>query len=201
MAQLDVNKIKKLEKGETVGAVATCFCGVVFIYFIALFALSLVQGNSVLQIILWSTTPALMVIGIALSAFCNLKYSKGIERLITEYVLQVFVENAPLMHPEKDDLTFYISHTKKSVQITVNGYKEKIVFDFSDFKMSALRQLSVLKIITDRLAATFCRMYNRGAEFKSVEYCHTNNGNKRKIKIISNGEPDKKIFKNYLKNR
>lgn len=200
MAQLNSQKIKKLERGEIIGTVATYFCGIVFIYFLVLFALSWARGDELLSTVLWATAPALMAIGIAVAAFCNLKYGKGIERLINKYVVQVFVENAALMHPEKDSLTFYLNPTGKLIEITVNAYKEKIVFDFSAFKrFSALRKMTALKIVADRLEATFCRLYERGATYKSVEYRQKSNG--KTVKIITDGLPDKKIMKNYIKNR
>lgn len=200
MAQLDSQKIKKLERGEIIGTVASCFCGAVFIYFCVLFALSWARGDEFLSTLMWATAPALMVIGIVVAAFCNLKYTKDIERLTNKYVVQVFVENAALMHPEKDSLTFYLNTSDKSIEITVNAYKEKIVFDFSAFKkFSAMRKMTALKIVADRLAATFCRMYERGATYKSVEYRNTGKG--KTVKIISDGMPDKNIMKNYLKNR
>lgn len=200
MTQLDRESIKKLETGELWGIIATVFCGAVFVYFILLFTLVWVRDDGLLEIIMWSTAPALMAIGIAASAYCNFKFGAGIERQINEYAVQVFVENAPLMHPEKDSLTFFFNVEGKTVEVTVNGYKEKIIFDFSAFKrFSAIRQTTVLKIISDRLAATFCRLYERGTTYKSVEYRLKSKG--RTVKIISDGAPDKKIMKNYLKNR
>lgn len=203
MAQLDNQKLKKLLRGEIVGALATYFCGVIFIYFVVLFALSWARGDKQLEILMWATAPALMAIGLAVAAFCNVRYGRAIERLINKYVVQVFVENAALMHPEKDSLTFYLSLSGKTVEVTVNGYKEKIIFDFSVFKrLSAMRKLTVLKIVADRLAATFCRLYERGGTYKWVEYRRVDKNNSGKtVKIIANGVPDKRIMKNYLKNR
>ena len=203
MAQLDNQRIKKLLRGEIAGTIATCFCGVVFIYFVVLFALSWASENKLLETIMWATAPALMAIGLAVAAFCNVKYGRAIESLLNKYVVQVFVENAALMHPEKDSLTFYLTQSGKTVEVTVNGYKEKIIFDFSAFKtFSALRRMTVLKIVADRLAATFCRLYERGGTYKWVEYRRVDKNNAGKtVKIIANGVPDKKIMKNYLKNR
>lgn len=199
MAQLDEKKVKKLKTGEACGTVASVLCGAAFIYFIVMFSLSWAWNDSFLKIIMWSTAPALLAITIGLSAFCNFKYSKGIEKLINKYVLQVFVENAGLMHPERSSLTFRFEVVGNTVEISVNAYKEKIILDFSAFKkLSALRKMTVLKIISDRLEATFCRLYERGTEYKSVEYCMKSG---RIIKLITDGEPDKKIMKNYLKNK
>lgn len=211
MTQLDGQKIKKLKKGEIIGTVATVFCGVAFVYFVVLFALSWVLKedlyglSELLSTIMWSTAPALIAIGIGVAAFCNIKFGREIERQISKYVVQVFVENATLMHPEKDSLFFRINMCKNSVEITVNTHKEKIIFDFSAFKrLSATRQITVFKIISDTLATTFCRLFERGYSFKSVEYRQTvdsKNKTGKLIKIISDGAPDKKIMKNYYKNK
>lgn len=199
MAQLDRQKIKKLEIGETCGTVAVGFCCAAFIYFIVLFSLSWVKGDQNLTVILWATAPALLAITIGAAAFCNIKYGRTIEKLITKYVLQVFVEQAKLMHPERDSLTFSLEVVGKTVEVTVNAYKEKIIFDFTAFnKFSTFRKMTVLKTIADKLAATFCRLYERGAGYKSVEYRQKKG---KTVKVISNGVPDKKIMKNYLKNR
>lgn len=198
MAQLDSEKLKKLQKGEALGTVAVCFCFAAFVYFIVMFALSWAKDSQLLTTVFWSTAPALLVITVGAAAFCNIRYNRGIEKLITKYVLQVFVENATLMHPEKDSLTFNISVVGKTVEVGVNAYREKIVFDFTVFKrFSAIRQMTVLKIIADKLAATFLRLYLRGASYQSVEYRQKN----KTVKVIAGGQPDKKLMKNYLKNR
>lgn len=205
MAQLDKEKIKRLERGELFGTVATVFCCAVFIYFIVLFALSWGQSSALLTTVMWATAPALMTIGLGVAAYCNLKYGRGIERAINKYVLQVFVENAAKMHPEKDSLSFYVNLVGKTVEITVNGYKDKTVFDFSAFKrFSSFRRMAVLKAISDKLSATFCRLYERGGTYKSVDFksIDATRGSKgRTVKIITDGVPDKKIMKAYLKTR
>lgn len=205
MAQLDREMIKKLETGELWGIIATVFCGVVFVYFITMFTLSWATGDNLIKIIMWSTATPLMAAGIAAAAYCNIKFGKDIDRQINEYVLQVFVENAALLHPEKDSLTINVSTVGKTVEVSVNAYKEKIEFDFSAFKrFSAMRRMTVLKFITERISATFCRLFERGITYKSVEYRHfdrAKNKAGRPVRVISAGYPDKKIMKNYLKNR
>lgn len=156
-------------------------------------------GLHPVKTIMWFTAPALLAIGIAVAAFCGLKYGRGIENLINEYVLQVFVENAPLMHPERSFLSFYFDIVGKTVEITVNGYNEKIILDFSAFKrFTALRKATVLRIISDRLSATFCRLYERGVDYKSVKYRVSDRANHKTgkvVTVIADGVPDKKIMK------
>ena len=198
MAQFDRDKIKRAERGELIGNIASIFCGAVFIYFIVMFAISWATGNELLKTVLWATAPALMAIGIAVSAYFNLTSGKALEREIKKYVTSTFVENAALMHPDKESLTFYLNTVGKTVEITVNGHKDKIVFDFSEFsRFGAARKMSVTKIIILKLSATFCRLYERGAEYKSVQYSR---GGKT-VAIIGGGVPDKRIMKNYLKNK
>lgn len=200
MAQLEAEKLKKAERGELVGNIATVFCFAIFIYFIVMFILAWVLDSDILNILMWSTAPALMAVGIAVSAFCNLKYGRALEREIKKYAVDTFVENAAFMHPEKDSLSFYFNLVGRTVEVTVNGYKDKITFDFSALRFfGAMRKVAVTKIIADTLSATFCRLYERGASYKSVAYRRKSGG--KSIGIIVNGTPDKKIMKNYLKNR
>ena len=202
MAQLDKDKIKTAERGELIGNIATVFCLAVFIYFIVMLSVATVNGNGLLTTVMWATAPALMTIGIGIAAFCNLKYGRALEKELKKYAIGVFVENAELMHPEKDSLTFDFRTVGKTVEITVNSYKDKIVFDFSDLRsFGAMRQMSVMKIISDRLAATFCRLYERGGSYKSVAYRRSGKNETKTVVIINDGMPDKKIMKNYLKNR
>lgn len=198
---LEREKIKKLETGELIGNIASVFCGAVFVYFVVMVSIAWAKNDDFLKIIMWATAPALMVVGIFVSAFCNLKYGKPLEKAIKKYVVAVFVENAANMHPEKDSLTFYIKEEEKSVAVTVNNYKDRIVFDFSAIRFyGATRRISVMKIIADRLAATFCRLYERGGRYKSITYTRADKSGKS-VAVISNGVPDKKIMKNYLRNR
>ena len=205
MAQLDAEKIKKLKKGEAVGTAALVFCGAVLIYFIALFSTAAVRGDALLQTIVWSTAPALMVLGIAVSAYCNIRYSNEIEKLIKSYVVSVFVENAEAMHPERKSLSFFITIEGTSAVITVNGYNEKIICDFSAFKkLSISRKATVLNIIADTLSDTFCRLYERGATYTSVDY-REKDGLRRKsgktVPVIMNGVPERRAANHYLKSK
>ena len=204
MANLN-GDIKKWKRGELCGTIATIFCGIVLIYFAICFPLASVKELEGLQLVTEITAPILIAAGAGIAAFCNLKYGKLLERAIRQYVLDVFVENAAAMHPERNSLSFYISVQDSDIELTVNGYKEKIVFDFSAFgKLSLTRKAAVLTEIENRLCITFCRLYERGSDYSEVSYSERE-GTRRKsgkpVNIILNGVPDKKAFKNYLKNK
>ena len=136
-----------------------------------------------------------------ISAICNLKYGRTLDRIIKNYVQEVFIENAALMHPERDNLTYYISNEGNGFFVKTNNFKELITFDFSAFgKLSLTRKATITTAIIDRLGATFCRLMERGGKYKTVSYCAVKDGKQGKtVNIIENGTPDKKIYKNYLK--
>lgn len=205
MARLDAQRIKKLKTGERIGIAATVFCGLTLVYFIVFFIFAWTGGSQTLQTALWATAPAMMTLGVAVSAYCNLKFGGELDRIIKNFVTETFIENAALMHPERNSLSFFIEIKENTAEISVNGYKEKIIFDFSDFgKLSAVRKLTISKAITDRLNATFCRLYERGASYKSVDYREKVSSRKKTgklVPVIVNGVPDKKSYKYYLKNR
>lgn len=205
MAQLDAQRIKKLKTGERIGIAATVFCGLVLVYFVVAFSIAFSTGNFVLQTVVWATAPALLVVGIAVAAYCNLKFGGDLDKTIKNFVTETFIENAALMHPERNSLSFFIEIKESIVEISVNGYKEKIIFDFSDFgKFSPMRKLTISKAITDRLNATFCRLFERGASYKSVDYREQVSSKKKAgklVPVIVDGVPDKKSYKYYLKNK
>ena len=205
MVELNAERIKKLRRGEIIGSIATGFCGVVLIYFIIGFTIAEVYSIFPLLLSTLIVAPVLIVAGIAVSAFCNMKFGNETDRMIKDYVRDVLVENAALMHPERDSLTFYFAFDKTSATVRVNNFKEKIHFDFSAFgKLSPMRAATVSSAITQRLTVTFCRLYERGAKLKDVAYTVTEGVRRNKGKlifIIKNGEPDKKAQKTYLKNR
>lgn len=204
MAEINTQEIKKLKTGELVGSVATAFCGVALIYFIIAFSVGTALDISALRLSALIASPVLIAAGAGAAAFCNIKYGGALDKLMKNYVRDVFIENAALMHPERDSLTFFILAEKDKAEIKVNSYKEKIVFDFTPFgKLSALRRSFAVSAIADKLSQTFCKLaVERGVNFKSV--CYTaDNGKKqsKQVKIIENGEPEKRALKNYLKNK
>ena len=205
MAQLDAQRIKKLKAGEMCGNVFTAFCGAVLIYFAVTFSIAYAQNLPDLKIIVWATAAPLMVIGVAVAAFCNLKFGSELDRIVDVYIRDVCVENASLLHPERDSLSFFVCLTESTVELSVNSYKEKIIFDFSAFgKLRAARKLYVLTAIDRRISSTFIKLWERGGEFKSVNYCEKD-GTRRKsgktVPIIADGVPDRVALKNYRKNK
>lgn len=203
MAALDNEKIKKLVKGERWGKVATVFCAVVLAYFAVTFSVGAATGNGTLQTVSWATAAPLMIIGIALAAFFNLNYGAKADREIINYVLNVFIENAALMHPERNSLSFFTEVKDGFAYVSVNGYKERITFDFSAFgKLNLSRKVTILDAITNRIIFTFCRLYDRGASYKSVDLKQTGGRkNKKPVPVIVDGVPDKRAYKQYLKNK
>ena len=205
MASLDGEKIKKLKKGELVGTVATVFCGAVVAAFIVLYTVANTQGFKALELACLIAAPILIACGAAVAAACNIKFGGEIERMIKNYVREVCIESAAQMHPERNSLTFYISLDEACVYLQVNGYKDKITFDFSVFgKLTLARKASALSAIEQRLSATFCKLWERGAKYTEVCFAERE-GTRRKsgktIYIIKDGSPDTKTYKNYLKNK
>ena len=197
--------IKKWKLGETLGTCATVFCGIVLVYFAVGFTVAQVLEIEALKIAVLISAPALLATGIAASAFCSLKFGGAIDKAIKNYVLDVCVENAALMHPERNSLSFYISINESAAEMQVNGYKEKIVFDFAELgKLSVMRKVNILTEIENRLCVTFCRLYDRGANYTDVGYAE-GAGTRRKsgktVFIIKDGKPDVKAYKQYLKNK
>lgn len=205
MAELNAEKIKKLKRGELVGTVATVFCAVVLVYFAVGFAVARTMEIRALELAVLITAPVLEVAGIVCAALCSYKFGGEIDRLVRQYVLDVCVENAALMHPERDSLSFYIALDETSVTIKVNNFKELITFDFSAFgKLTLTRKINVLTEIENRLRATFCRLYERGASYKDVgwaERAGTRRKSGKTVYIIQNGVPETKAYKAYLKSK
>ncbi len=204
MAELNQDKIKKLRRGERLGSAALWVCAAVLVYFIVCFTVAQTLGLSVLRLSTAIAAPILMAAAVCVAAYCNLKYGGELDRLIKAYIVDVFVENAAAMHPERNSLTFYMSLTDAKLEIKVNNYTEKIVFDFTAFgKLSPLRKLSVMSAVETRLCNTFCRLAERGAQYSSVSY--TERSGKKKTKkpvcVIENGVPDPHAMRNYLKSK
>lgn len=196
MANLN-GDIKKWKRGETAGFAATVFCGIVLVAFVICYPLSLAQGLKTLQLATLIAAPVLLVAGAGIAAFCNLKFGGALEKAVRQYVLDVFVENAGLMHPERNSLTFYITPTDGGAELTVNGYKDIIAFDFSALgKLSYMRKAAILTEIQNRLCVTYIRLFMRGSKYSEVSYCVK----KKSAFIIKDGQPDKKAYKTYVKN-
>lgn len=205
MAQFGVVTLKKFQRGERIGTLSLILCTVVLAGFIALFSAASALNNSLLNTVAWSTAPPLLVVGAAVAAYCNIKFGGGITRMIKKYVTEVFVENAAALRPEKNSLSFAIEAYESSVEISVNGGKEKIVFDFSPFKkFTSSRRNAVLEIISNKLTFAFCRLYERGGTYVSVDYFLKNGFAKKpgkRIPVIVDGVPDPRAMKLYLKEK
>ncbi len=201
MAIINTEEVKKLKKGELWGLIAAVFAGIACVALIVLFAIAIARSDSDLR--LYATGICIPVISVCsiIIAICDLKYGKPLVRIIKNYVQEVFIENAALMHPERDTLFYFISNEGNEFFVKTNNFKELITFDFSAFgKLSLTRKATIASAIIDRLGATFCRLMERGGKYKTVSYCAVKDGKQGKtINIIENGTPDKKIYKNYLK--
>lgn len=197
--------IKKWKAGELLGLIATAFCGIVLVYFAVGFALSRVLEIKALELCVFISAPILLAIGVAASAFCNLKFGGALDKAVKNYVLDVCVENAASFHPERKSLSFYVAMQDNVFDIQVNGYNEKIVFDFTELgRLSVMRKVNILTEIENRLCVTFCRLYDRGADYTDVGYAERAGTRKKSGKtvfIIKDGKPDVKAYKQYLKNK
>lgn len=206
MVQLDSQRIKKLQTGERVGNIAIAFCAVATAAFITLFTLSEAFKNELLYVLAFSLAIPLIVLGAGVSAFCNFKFGVAIDRAVRAYVQDVFVENAAKIHPERKSLSFFVRLDGCRVILTVNSYNDEIVFDFSAFgkKLSAARKAAVLNAVDIRLTSAFCKLYERGADYVSVDY-REKDGLRRKsgktVPIITDGKPEVRAMKLYLKNK
>lgn len=202
MADVNTEEIKKLRKGELLGLIATIAAGITLIALGVLLIIAAVREDSVLRL---CALLLCLPVGIfsLIAAVCNLKYGRALDRTVKNYVQDGFIENAALMHPERDSLTYYVSGDGLKFYVKTNNFKEQIIFDFSAFgKLSAVRRASVFTAIVERLSATYCRLYERGGKYKSVSYAVIKKGKQGKtVFIIENGEPEKKTYKHYVKQK
>lgn len=197
---LDSQEIKKLKTGERWGTAALYFCAAATFYFVLAYSLSLAFSNTVLKIVSLATGPALIVLGAAVAAFCNIKFSAKIERSVNSYVVDVFVENAAKMHPEKKSITYLISVYDDKVEVVANDFKKDVItFDFSAFgKLSMGKKSLVTGAIAKRLCVTYVRLLRRGGEYESVDYVQkdiSRNKTGKHAPIIAGGVPDKAALK------
>lgn len=202
MEELNAEKIRKLKRGEAVGTAATIVCGVISAAFVVCFTIAQVKDIYLLRMISVILLPILLVAAIGVAAYCNLTFGRQLGAIIKNHVKNVLIENAALMHPDRNVLSFGISMEGSVAEIKVNNFKETITFDFSAFgKLSASRKSAVTEAIAERLNVTFCRLYDREVHYNSVSYFRVN-GNKKSgklIYIIKDGQPDKRAYKTYLK--
>lgn len=203
MVSLDEEKIAYVKRGELYGILFIAVACIGIVFFAVCYPISRVFDMRVLLILSYVVSPILIAIGSAGSAACNLKYGALADKMIRKYIIDTCIENPQAMHPERDSLTFYITLEECKFEMRANGYKESITFDFSAFKkLSVMRKGAIATEIGNRLTISFCRLYERGAKYKSVNYKIENGSKKNKlVPIITDGVPDKKSFKIYLKNK
>lgn len=203
MVTLDEQKIRRIKRGELLGFIFLAVAAAGLILFAVCYPIARAKDVRVLLYLSYILAPLLIAIGAAGAAVCNLKYGKMAERLISKYILDVCLENPRAMHPERDSLTFYISLDGCTYSMRANGYKECLTFDFSALKrLSPSLRAAITTEICNRLTASFCRLYERGAKYKDVNYTVEYGSKKSKtVPIITDGIPDKKSFKIYLKNK
>ncbi|MDE6356187.1 MAG: hypothetical protein K2L67_02985 [Clostridia bacterium] len=203
-AQIDGERLKKLLKGERIGNVAVIICAALLAYFIVGFCVGTYCDIYALKLSTLIVAPVLAVAAVSVAAYCNVKFGGEIEKIINDYVRDVMIENAKSMHPERDSLTFYCRILDDRAEISVNNFKEKILFDFSAFKkLSAMRKSTVASAITTRICITFLKLaLTRGAKYSSVSYtARADKANGKRAFIINDGAPDKKALKIYYKNK
>ena len=202
MITLDEKKIAAIKRGDLIGYVCLALAAAGVILFAICYPIARVKDLSTLLLVSYIIPPVLIALGAAGAAFCNIKYGGDADRLISKYILDVCLENPQILHPERDSLTFYISFEGCTFSMRANGYKESLAFDFSVFKkLSLSRRAAIAAEIGNRLTVTFCRLYERGAKYRNVNYTVDGSKKNRVIPIITDGVPDKKSFKIYLKNK
>lgn len=198
MAGLDSVQVGKLKRGELCGRVAAVVCGAALLYFIVCFSVAQALDLAVLRLVALISAPVIMAASAGVSAYCNLKFGAKIDKLIGDYVRDVLVENASLMHPEKTSLCFLISVGERGAEVAVNNFKEKIIFDFSAFgNLSAVRRSQIFGAISAKLSDAFLRMYERGVKLSDVSYRSATSKKSATAYIIEGGAPDKKAYRAY----
>lgn len=201
--QHDSEEIQKLKNGERLGIAALIFCGAVCVYFIICFAVAQTLDDYALRLSTLICAPVLLAAGVAVAAFCNLKFGRATDNIIEETVREALIENAALLHPERESLTYYISDDGCKFSVKANNFKEVVDMDFSAFgKLSLSRRAAITSAIADRLSLTFLRLLSRGNRYRSVAYCVRKNGkNGKTISIIEDGTPDKRAYKKFMQER
>lgn len=195
--------IKKLKRGELCGKISTWFCLAAFVAFVILFTVSGVKNLAALRLATLICAPVLIAAGAAVAAYCGFKYGRAIERAINGYVVDELVERAEALHPEKKSLTFKIRFEGTNAVIRTNAYKDEITLDFSAFgRLTLSRKSDILNAVETRITVTYCRLYERRADYTDVSYAEENGRRKLKAQpVIAGGEPDRRAFKIYLKNK
>lgn len=202
MVTLDEVKTAKVKRGkiaETVFLAAAC-AGLIF--FAAAYPVTRAKNLHNFTVAVCILSAVLVGAGAAGAAACDLKYGRLSDRIIRHYIIGVCLEKPELLHPERDSLTFTICSEGLTFTLGANGYKEKLIFDFSPFKrLSPMKKSAIADEIGLRLIVTFCTLYGRGGQYKDVAYRYEGAKKGKGVPVIVGGTPDKKSYKLYLKNR
>lgn len=199
---LDGVQIKKLKLGELIGRIATVLCGVALVYFIVLFAIAQSLDLSGLRLAAVISAPSVMALSAAVSAYCNLKFTVKLDKIVYAHVNEALVSGASLLHPEKTSLSFTVTVDGSGAEVAVNNYKEKIEIDFSAFgKLSAVRRSQIFNAIASNLSDAYIRMYERGVKLTEVSYRSAGSKKEKSAFIIEGGAPDKRAYRAYLKSK
>lgn len=193
--------LTKLKKGERLGSAALIVCAVITVLFAICFTIGKTKDIKGLYLAALIAAPVLLAFFAAVAAFSNVRFGGKIDKITKAYIKDVFLENAALLKPEKESLSFYITFEGACVNVNPNSFKEGLRFDFSPLlPLSSLRKLFILSEIENLLILSFMGLYSRGAKFKEVGWVERSAAKSKKpTYIIFNGEPDKKAYKKYLK--
>lgn len=203
MEALDEKKIADIKRGELYGLLCLCLAAGGLVFFAVCYPIARVNNSHTLLLLSYILSPLFLALGAGGAAVFNIKFGGAENRLIRQYIIDTCLENPQAMHPERDSLTFYIELEGCVFSMHANGYKEGLIFDFSPFKrLLPMRRADITNEICNRLIVTFCRLYERGAKYREVNY-HLQYGRKKSkiVPVIKDGTPDKKSYKIYLKNK
>ena len=203
MVVLDENKVAKIKLGDLIGYICLSVAAAGALFFAVCYPVARAQDLATLLNLTYILAPVLIILGATGAAVCNIKFGGDGDRLIHKYILDVCLEKPEVMHPERDSLTFYIELEDCKFIMHTNGYNENLIFDFSAFKkLWPLRRSEIASQICNRLIISFCRLYERGSQYREVNYVlkYAKKVGKT-VPIITEGKPDKKAYKLYLKTK
>lgn len=200
MTDTEIKKYKSLVAGERAGIACTVCCACIFIAAIIMFTVGALQNNEILKIFALAVCPVIMLLCIAASAYCYFTYGRQKEKMLKAFVSNILIENASALRSDRSSLSYTITVEKGKAYLKANDFKNSVVFDFTPLGKNAVGASEIALTVTGTLSNTFCRLYDRGAEYKSVSYRLSYDGKTKKtVPVITDGVPDKNAYKAYLK--
>ena len=201
MYSFDKSAVAAIKRVDRISALCLALASAGLLFFAVCYPVARVYELRALLVCAYAGAPLLVAAGAAGAAICNFK--SGFEKLMRRYVLDVCLENARALHPERNSLTFYITLGDCAFELRANDFKDALLFDFSAFeRLSPIRKGAIATEIGNRLTITFCRLYERGASYADVSYAmRTDKKTSKIVPLIVNGAPDKIAFKIYLKHK